>query len=97
MDKISIQDFAKAKGFIEINKTIRTNTNGYPFVTFINAKNEAENVYFSKGASAQVAEGGNFFDVAKDYEIGETTNAEGEVRVKLCRKGGDRMSIADLF
>lgn len=97
MERIAIKDFAKAQGFVQINKTVRTNVNGYPYITFINAKNEAENVYFSKGGAEEVKAGDNFIEVASNYDITMATNAEGEVRAKLCRKGGDRVSIDDLL
>ena len=97
MERMTIKEFAKEQGFVQINKTIRANSSGYPFVTFINAKNEAENVYFSKGGALEVKAGDIFTDVAKNYDITMATNAEGEVRAKLCRKGGDRVSIDDLL
>lgn len=35
---------------------VRHNKNGYPFVTFVNPANEAENIYFSKPAAEVVEE-----------------------------------------
>ena len=97
MDRISIKEFAKDKGFVQINKTIRANVNGFPYVTFINAKNESENIYFSKGGAEEVKAGDNFTDVASKFDITFATNAEGVTLPKLCRKGGDRVSIDDII
>lgn len=97
MERISIKEFAKDKGFVQINKTVRTNINGFPYVTFINAQNEAENVYFSKGGAEEVKAGDDFPSVASKYDITYATNAEGETRPKLCRKGGDRVSLDDIL
>jgi len=101
MNTISIQEFAQSKGFTQINKAVVANTNGYPFVTFINdsvTPNIAENVYFSKSASSEVGAGQVVDkDFLSNYEIAETTNADNEVRTKLVRKGGNRLSLLDLF
>jgi hypothetical protein len=98
MERISIKEFAQLRGFVQINKTIRTNVNTYPYVTFINAKNEAENVYFSIGGAEEI-KAGQLFDkeLASTFDIAMYQNEAGEERVKLCRKGGDRVSIEDLF
>lgn len=81
---ISVKSFCKDKGFVSVAKCVRVNSNGYPYITFINSLNEAENVYFSKKASQDVTEGElvdmNFL---KKFEVFETTNAQGETRMKL--------------
>jgi hypothetical protein len=98
MTTISIQEFAQSKGFVQINKAVAVNTNGYPFLTFINKDNVAENVYFSKGSSAEVGAGQVVDkDFLSNYEIAETINVDKEVRTKLVRKGGNRLSLLDLF
>jgi hypothetical protein len=97
MDRISIKEFAKDRGFVQINKTIGGNLNGYPFVTFITADNKAENVYFSKGGAELVKAGDDFTSVAGKFDVTYATNAEGVTLPKLCRKGGDRVSIDDII
>ena len=94
---MSIKDFAKMKGFMQLAPAVRINTNGYPFVTFINEKNEAENIYFSKAASEQVAEG-TPVDKAllAKHQIGITINAEGEERVKLI-SNSERVDLFSLL
>lgn len=60
---LSIVNFAKKQGYASYCKTVRTNTNGYPFITFLFADKDsegntrAENVYFSKRAGELVDEG----------------------------------------
>jgi hypothetical protein len=94
---MSIKDFAKSKGFMQLAPAVRINTNGYPFITFINEKNEAENIYFSKSAAEQVAEG-TPVDKAllSRHQIGITTNAEGEERIKLI-SNSERVDLFSLL
>ena len=97
--QISVQEFCKANNFIQIGNHVRVNQNGYPYVTFINKDNRAENVYFSKKASETVGEGkaiqAGFF---KPFNINPTVNETGEVRIKLGLIGeSTRVDIADLF
>jgi len=95
----SVQEFMLSKDFTSLVKRVRANSNGYPYITFINSKNEAENIYFSKNASNLVADGE---EIAKGFfnpfRIAVTTNALGEERTKLVSQGeGMRTSIEDLF
>lgn len=91
----SIVEFAKASGFVQIVKTIRANTNGYPFLTFINKDNVAENIYFSK--SAQVVVGAPVTaEMLKQFQIAQCINAQGEPRTKLV-SNSERLDIADLL
>ena len=95
----SIQDFCGNNGFTQISGGVRMNTNNYPFLTFVNGENKAENIYFSKGAAALVT-GDTVIDkeFVKDFAIGHTTNANGESRVKIVRASGDnRINLQDLF
>lgn len=97
--RTSVQSYMKAKDFNQVVNHVRQNTNGYSYVTFINTANEAENVYFSKNASAKFAQGDaivkGFFD---NIEVGEYPNAAGELRTKLTLKGESmRVDANDLF
>lgn len=98
LDTISVQDFMIENNFVSLAREVRENTNGYPFVTFINADNEAENVYFSKNGASRVAKGEviekGFFD---PFEIAKVENAEGEERTKLVTGGEGRVSMESLF
>ena len=94
----TIKDFCKERGFVSLSNHVRVNVNGFPYVTFINEKNEAENVYFSKGAAAEVVEGQAVDkELVTKYKIIEATNADGEVRFKLGRGEGARVSVDSLF
>ncbi len=78
---------------------VRENTNKYPYVTFIDDKNVAENIYFSKNASKLVAEGQvialGFFT---PFMAAETKNEAGEMRWKLISQGeSQRAGIEELF
>jgi hypothetical protein len=93
----SVLAFMRQNGFTQYNANIGVNVNDYPFVTFINADNEAENVYFSKNAAEQISadEAVNGQFLAR-FVIVDTVNAEGEARTKLSLRGGNRGSINDL-
>lgn len=94
---VAIGAFASEKGFTSIAPVVRENVNRYPYLTFINAKNEAENIYFSKKAAATVKAG---MPVTKEMlgglSIGHTTNEAGEARIKLV-SNSERVDLADLL
>ena len=92
----TIAEFVKSRNFVEINKLVSTNVNGYPFVTFIDSNNKAENIYFSKSSSDDVSEGDNVQDFIANCVIVETVNAAGETRLKLS-KNSNRISLASLL
>lgn len=92
---LTIKQFIAQKGFTSIVPTVRENVNHYPFLTFINDKNEAENVYFSKKAPVAL---GQVVDkqFLSQYQIAIVKNAEGEERTKLISNSA-RVNIADLL
>lgn len=99
IETVSVKDFMLSSGYVQVVKTVRVNTNGYPYVTFIDENNVAMNIYFSKNASKLVAEGSaierGFFN---PFRVAETTNASGEKRMKIVGMGeGMRLSVEDLF
>lgn len=95
---ISVAEFIKAKSFVEVNNSVRVNSNGYPFVTFINAGNVAENIYFSKASSAGLKQGDVVsIDMLANYRIAETSNADGKVRTKLVSASSNRISLTSLL
>lgn len=97
MNTQSFKEFTASKKFVSVVPKIRANTNGYPFVTLINDKNEAENLYFSKSASELLKAGDaivkGFFS---QFQVADTINAEGEARVKLI-SNSERVSIGELL
>ena len=94
---MTIKEFAGQKGFTQLAPAVRVNTNGYPFLTFIDKDNKAENIYFSKKAAQGVAAGQV---VTKDflacYQIGVTKNEAGEERIKLI-SNSERVNLADML
>lgn len=92
----TIKEFCTKKGFTQIVPEVRKNTNEYPFLTFIDANNVAENVYFSKAASKMAHTHKVDKDFLKTLMIGETTNAEGHKRYKLI-SNSNRVELADLL
>lgn len=60
---LSPREFMRDQGFSNFHGVIRENNNKFPYVTFIkagagpNGENLAENVYYSKNLSNEVAEG----------------------------------------
>lgn len=110
LEVISLKDYVRSLGYTQINTKIGVNTNGYPFATFINADNEAENIYFSINAAdgledskaINTDEDGNMTiaslkEFAKTYSVAETANADGELRVKLVTSGSTRLDLSDMF
>lgn len=94
---LSITEYAKTNGIVTINPKVHHNTNGYPFVTMIDAKNEATNVYFSKAASgAIVPQQPITAELLKAHQIGITTNAAGEERIKLI-SNSERLDLFELL
>jgi hypothetical protein len=78
---------------------VRTNENGYPFLTLLSAKFEggAQNIYFSKTCALKVKLGQNPKELGlADYNVVEATNAAGETRLKLTNNT-DYVKVDDLF
>jgi len=70
---------------------LRVNTNGYPFVTVMNANNRATNLYFSKNASGLVldtfGEGKSVKNYLQSASVVKTENEAGEMRYKITSQG----------
>ena len=97
----SVKDFMQANGFVQVHKEVRENTNGYPYITFINSDNEAENIYFGSSIADNYAAGDaiakGFFD---GLLIAETYTPDGELRIKLISATGgnsQRLGMDDIF
>lgn len=94
----TLKEFSKAQGFTGVIPTVKTNTNGYPYLVFIKGE-DTECVYFSKTLSASLAAGqvlakADFADMRARL----VTNASGEQRYKICSAGDSPVeSIEDLF
>tara|TARA_R110000796_G_scaffold118353_5_gene231999 strand:- start:8325 stop:8684 length:360 start_codon:yes stop_codon:yes gene_type:complete len=94
----SMAEFFKQAGIIQVNPKVNANKNGYPFITFIDGDNKAENVYFSKSLAPSfpkdtaIVKG--FFD---DIQILNLKYEDGETRLKLSSKGGNRLDAMALL
>jgi hypothetical protein len=54
---VSLQSYCESNDLVQVSgKTVRTNSNGYPFITFMDKGNEAHNIYFSKAEAENVSE-----------------------------------------
>ncbi len=94
----TIKEFITENNFVEFASEVRTNIKGYPYIIFINDKNESTTIYFSKNLAGEYKAGQKlvkgFFD---KLQIVYTTNAAGEERIKLAKIGSSRVSAADLL
>lgn len=98
---VSVKDFMRSNGFTQVHNEVRQNSNGYPFITFINGKNEAENIYFSKKAS-ELPQAKLGTPITKGYfeafNVAETTNEKNEKRIKIVSVGSSsRLDMDNLF
>ena len=97
ISRVTFKAFCQAEGITAIHKTVRENTNKYPFVTVLRGS-EAENIYFSKKASAEVSEGEIVKAIANDLFINVAVNQAGESRTKLSFAGNSSYEdIDDMF
>lgn len=94
----SVKDFCSDHGITTVTK-VRVNTNGYPFITFINESSEAENIYFSKSLAEELnLQEGDAPSVLKGKRIVELEYDNNEVRFKIAKPGSDEyVSVSDLF
>ena len=99
-----IEVFCADNNIRSISK-VRVNKNGFPFCTFLNSANEAENIYFSRNLASDLGlSAGDAQSCLKGRNIlkleilDENENGTGEFRLKIAKSAGeDYMSVADLF
>lgn len=97
MQVATIKEFVAQKGYTQVVPKVRSNVNGYPFITLINSKNEAENIYFSKAASADLTVDQDVTkDMFKSYQIAFVKNEAGEERIKII-SNSERVDISSLW
>lgn len=86
-------------GTVSTVSAVRENETGYKFVTVLDKRGAASNIYFGKKSAEAVEEG----DIlTKEQMIGAefvlATNAEGEGRIKLSLAGAsDYTNLANIF
>lgn len=100
-ETFTLKEFCAKHNFIQVNNEVSVNKNGYPFVTFIDGDNKAENIYFASTISEDYTAGqpisvkDGFFNELIII-MAETKN--NGVLPKLCKEGGNRReSLADLL
>ena len=86
-----VREWARAEGYT-VNPVIKTNKNGYPFLTLKKIGTPAgeggENLYFSKDAASRVGAGESVTSAMFDEMlVCEVKNAGQEDRLKLAFKG----------
>ena len=86
MTRETFKSWCKLNGVTSINKEIRTNTNGYPFITILRDK-DAENIYFGRKSAAKVELGDSVKAIANDLYVTIAVNADGQPRTKLSFDG----------
>ena len=92
---VSFEEWCKAEGVTAVHPKVRTNMNGYPFMTVLRGS-DAENIYFSKTAGEDLVED-EIIPNPKGLRVAETVNADGEMRLKLTWGGGEYISIIEFF
>jgi hypothetical protein len=98
MERQSLKSYVQSTEITSICKSVRENTNGYPFITVLRGS-DAENIYFSIKASAQVTAGQDITTIAKDlYVVTDIQNEAGESRTKLSFEGNSNyVDASELF
>lgn len=100
LSTIGVQEYMKSNDFISVVKVVRVSVeNRYPYITFMDSKNIATNIYFSRNAGKLVTEGEvimkGFFN---PFRIAETINKDGVKIMKLVAQGESmRITADDLF
>jgi len=93
-----------AKEFILGNKldlvpTVRTNENGYPFITFVDKANVANNIYFGKTCAEEFPEGTDikpgFFNDIQFVLV--TYEDDREPQWKMTNNKGPRVTGESMF
>lgn len=99
IEALSLLDFIDQQGFVQLaTNKVRKNVNEYPFLTFIDANNEATNVYFSKNESEKIKDEQELdVEYLKKLNVVLTENAEGEKRFKLTTGNSERIDLLDLL
>lgn len=91
----TLRQFMDARGYDMISEVRISQPNGYPYVTMINSKNpnQVESVWFSKNAAEEVNQG-DYLNTDTTF-VYETTNTQGETRLKLSFKEGDAVATLE--
>ena len=88
MARTKLTDFCASKGY-NMASPVRANTNGYKYITLLDANDpgEPENIYLGVRYSESVKVGDKL--PIRELFVAETLNATGESRLKLTNKEGN--------
>jgi len=93
---VSIKAYVAERGYARISSTVLETVNNIPYIMFTTSEGVSDVVCFSKRTAEGVSVGTPVTkELLGSLDIGFTTNASGEERVKLVTKGG--MDIAGLL
>jgi hypothetical protein len=103
MKKISLKKLVQDRLVTNIS-ALRTNINGYPYVTML-VGNKSQNVYFGQKTAEIVSDtfsvDDNILSFLADAEVIQTVNEKGETRFKLSKNAGSdyatETAMADVF
>ena len=103
MKKISLKKLVQDRVVTNIS-ALRTNINGYPYVTMLTGS-KSQNVYFGQKTAEVVSDtfsvNDNILSFLADAEIIQTANEAGETRFKLSKNAGSdyatETAMADVF
>lgn len=103
MKKISLKKLVQDRVVTNIS-ALRTNINGYPYVTML-VGNKSQNVYFGQKTAEIVSDtfsvDDNILSFLADAEVIQTVNEKGETRFKLSKNAGSdyatETAMADVF
>jgi hypothetical protein len=98
MEKTSLKSLFQ-KGIIRTFSNLNENTNGYPFLTFLDSKGKSSNVYFGQKSGVIIKDtfeiGASVISAIKDADIIKTTNSDGEQRYKISLNIGNSNYASD--
>ena len=103
MKKISLKKLVQDRVVTNIS-ALRTNINGYPYVTMLTGS-KSQNVYFGQKTAEVVSDtfsvDDNILSFLADAEVIQTVNEAGETRFKLSKNAGSdyatETAMADVF
>lgn len=98
LNTMSIQSFCVTKGFTSFVPAIRANAKGYPYITFIDKDNKAENIYFSRKGAEKVGAGQPVTkELISQFQIADNCkNEAGELRTKFI-SNSERTDVNNLW
>ena len=93
---VSLQSYCESNDLIQVSgKTVRTNDNGYPFITFMDKGNKAHNIYFSKAEAEKVSDSTPInMSFLRDFKVSMAETKENGKLPKLTRGSDDRTDLA---